>query len=1422
MEKRQYYFSLALALILILSMIPPAFGAATEQTGTHWAAAPLNRWQERGVVHGYEDGSFRPDGKITRAEFVTIINKIFGVSDQGDSNFSDVPASAWFAVQMAAAKAAGYYEGFPDGSGKPAANINRQDAAALMARVLQLKGGMDDDAQAVSGLSFSDAASISPYAREAVQTLAANHALSGYADGTFRPQQDMTRAEAITLIDRLVAAYYAVEGDYTGGLIASHTVINQPGVTLKNSTLSRNLYLARGIRNGDVTLNGVQVKGTAFIWGGESTISVRDSILQDVLIDRKNGRVRLHAGGTTKIVKLIVNSSGTIELDENASIDHLIVNHPAAILIPKGTVIHTLVIHPEAANTIITGEGDIEQADVRAKDVMLNGQPLPIGTAIIVGGKVSSPSPDHKPSTTAGATSSNRSGSSGSYPGTGQQYPVIDLADAQATDSTRSLFAYLQEIRGKHILFGHQHPTDEVLSTTPPGQPKSETYSAVGDYPAMFGWDTLSLEGFEKPGSLTNTPQQNRDNLVASMKEAYKLGGVLSLSAHMPNFVTGGDFYDTSGNVVSHILPGGDKHEDYNAFLDRIADFTHHLKDENGNLIPVIFRPFHEQNGGWFWWGAPYTTKEQYIEIYRYTVEYLRDEKGVRNFLYAFSPGSPFNNSEATFLKTYPGDDYVDILGFDTYYDGNNQAWFEAVVDDAKLISQIADARGKVAAFTEFGYSNVKPTGTADLHFFTKLSAALQSDPDAKRMAYMLTWANFNYNSIFVPYRNSAMYGDHELLPDFEQYYADPYTYFSRDLSGVYNKKLRTAKEKPFMHIVSPTGQETIRNASTTIRAKVLNQNVSKVVYLVGDEITEHEMSMNDKGFYAAEWQPPAELNGKETTLTVKTYGKDHSVLSQTITIYIGIQEKVLKQFTFDQDIAGVASNGNWPDTIQTQYAHGMLANDGKLKINVSGLTGSDSWQELKIGLPDIAGQVTLPYVNRVSFEAWIPAAAGDHDAAHVNLRAAAELPPNNTKFETTSVTAWSELPRITIGGEEYVAYSALMDLTDQDQLAAAEGLQLALIGSGLNYDGPIYVDNIRLINAYTGETNDPAHVDDFDGYKGSNELLRSGYSPNGDANSISLDAEHKQSGQFGLKLDYTLAGQGYTGITKNLGSRDWSQTGKLKFWLEPDGSGKKLVIQIKANDIHFEYYPSLADSAPRWIEIPFKDFSVAPWDSANQSKKLDTTHAKKVQAFSIYVNALANDSYSKDNPFLGTLYLDSIHVIPGSSGDIPKGEDDGTDPGNGGGIQPGTLYGFETDTAGWEVEATQNFANAAPPTVTTDVYAEGIQSLLTTFELDGTSFELTKYADFDFSGLQALNAKVKLSTGSAHIYFYVKTGSSWTWYDSGITLVEASEAGFKTLSIDLSQVENLHQVKSLGFKIEPVPGETGAATLYIDDISLF
>lgn len=657
------------------------------------------------------------------------------------------------------------------------------------------------------------------------------------------------------------------------------------------------------------------------------------------------------------------------------------------------------------------------------------------------------------------------------------QSQIVNLADADATKATRSLFTYLLNNEGKEILFGHQHATTEGIGITAEDGTQSEVERSVGDLPGVFGWDTLSLEGFEKPGVYGGSAAENRDNLVKVMKSAYEQGGVLNLSSHMPNFVTGNDFYDTKGNVISHILPGGDKHADYNAFLDQVADFAHHLKDDRGQAIPVIFRPFHEQNGGWFWWGAPYRTKEEYVEIYRYTVEYLRDVKKVHNFLYAFSPGSPFNQDADTYLETYPGDDYVDILGFDTYYDRNTPTWYDAAVQDARLVAEIAEQKGKISAFTEFGYSNVKPTGTKDLQFFTKLLKALQSDPQAKKMAYMLTWANFSTDSIFVPYRDAPNgLGDHELLPDFQAFYNDPYTAFQQEVAAdrPYQQKSKVAKEQPFMHIVSPINNATIPlSKPTTIRVRVNEAKIAKVTYQVEGNSTEHKMKKDTDGFYyVADWTPDASLAEEGTTLTVQVDLKDGNVLTQTVQLYV-----------------------------------------------------SDS-------------------------------------------------------------------------------------------------------------DG----------------TTDPWVVDQFETYKGSNELLDRAYVIAGDPNTVTLSTYGKNSGKYGLKYDYTLNSQGYTGESKNMQNSDWSGSNAVRFWMKPDGSNNKLVIQININGTSFEAYPSLHGTEAGMIEIPFTDFKPAPWDTTNADKVITASSLKDVRMFSIYVNKGEDSSVASS-----TLYFDDIEAYNDGSTSVPE-----------------------------------------------------------------------------------------------------------------------------------------------------------------------
>jgi mannan endo-1,4-beta-mannosidase len=310
-----------------------------------------------------------------------------------------------------------------------------------------------------------------------------------------------------------------------------------------------------------------------------------------------------------------------------------------------------------------------------------------------------------------------------------------------------------------------------------------------------------------------------------------------------------------------------------------------------------------------------------------------------------------------------------------------------------------------------------------------------------------------------------------------------------------------------------------------------------------------------------------------------------------------------------------------------------------------------------------------------------------------------------------------------------------------------------------------------------------------------------------GDATAVSLQGTNKSGGTYGMKFDYTLGGSGYAGITKSLGGADWSGFNKLKFWLAPDGKDQKLVIQIRVDGVSYEVYPSLASTTPGWVEIPFYQFTVAPWDTANAGKTLNKLNLKNVQDFAIYVNSKNGATLSS------TLYLDDIRAINDGTGGVPNG---GTGPGSTP-EQPGILYDFESDTQGWVVE--QNQANATNPTISTIAAFSGTHSLLSTFDLTKAGgFELTKVQAADLSAVKKISAKVKLSTGTANIRLYVKSGSNWDWHDSGSVLVDASE--FKTLTIPLDVTWGLDKVQSIGIKVEPVSG-AGNAAVYVDSIEL-
>ena len=136
----------------------------------HWAQTQLNTWVNKGLISGFPDETFRPNNSITRAEFMALVNRAYGFSEKAAISFSDVSKGDWFYDDVAKAVAAGYIVGYDDGTAGARNNINRQEAAAVIYRLMKLPEYSSKDAIA----KFSDYGSISAWSREAVNSVVAD------------------------------------------------------------------------------------------------------------------------------------------------------------------------------------------------------------------------------------------------------------------------------------------------------------------------------------------------------------------------------------------------------------------------------------------------------------------------------------------------------------------------------------------------------------------------------------------------------------------------------------------------------------------------------------------------------------------------------------------------------------------------------------------------------------------------------------------------------------------------------------------------------------------------------------------------------------------------------------------------------------------------------------------------------------------------------------------------------------------------------------------------------------------------------------------------------------------------------------------------------------------------------------------------
>lgn len=309
-----------------------------------------------------------------------------------------------------------------------------------------------------------------------------------------------------------------------------------------------------------------------------------------------------------------------------------------------------------------------------------------------------------------------------------------------------------------HFYFGH-HDDTAYGHDWKYVDGKSDVKDIVGEYPGLMNWDLGLLE----VDSVCNLDGVPFDFIAGEIVKQNARGGINAISWHPLNPVSMGNSWDTSASPLRILTDDKELSNKIDEWIGKTADFIGNLKDDNGERIAVIFRPWHENSGTWFWWGTGNATPDQYKAIWHRTRS-IFDEKGIDNVVWAYSPDKDLTREE--YFSTYPGDEYVDILGTDIYHFNGIEGVEEyktRVKQQFAYVTEEAAKRGKVAAFTETGLEGL----CVEKWYSEVLMPAIKDFP----LAYVCVWRNAEKHDkpghFYVPYPG------HPSAEDFKKFHEE-------------------------------------------------------------------------------------------------------------------------------------------------------------------------------------------------------------------------------------------------------------------------------------------------------------------------------------------------------------------------------------------------------------------------------------------------------------------------------------------------------------------------------------------------------------------------------------------------------------------------------------------------------------------------
>lgn len=348
--------------------------AAAAPAASAWMQGSLDKLTSWGVMRG-DAGGLRPNSSITRAEYAAMINRAYGYDQVGKTPFSDVPQGAWYADDIAIGYTAGYFSGTSVSTASPNASLTREQAMVILARNMRL----DESAGEIT--EFTDGHDFGSWSKGAVKSAVALGLISGYPDGSFRPDRKVTRGEMAHLLATALGTLFKEPGTYSSGGIYGNVTISAPGITLRNTTIAGDLYITGGVDLGSVTLENVRVLGRIISSGGgesnkgDSSVILRNVEAEELVINSLRGQyVTVRVEGDTMIASTTVRTGAYLEdrTPAGKGLRSITLEGTGTKLDIAGNIEEMVNKSPKSVLTVAQGTTNVLTVDERAVGSTLN------------------------------------------------------------------------------------------------------------------------------------------------------------------------------------------------------------------------------------------------------------------------------------------------------------------------------------------------------------------------------------------------------------------------------------------------------------------------------------------------------------------------------------------------------------------------------------------------------------------------------------------------------------------------------------------------------------------------------------------------------------------------------------------------------------------------------------------------------------------------------------------------------------------------------------------------------------------------------------------------------------------------------------------------------------------------------------------